>query len=74
MSPIVRKALKKIESMTVKDGLIKRPGKAVPWFPTKIEDFDGIGNKVLVLGDGILEVEHPSFQDPEYRKRRIYIG
>lgn len=27
-----------------------------------------------MLGDGIIEVDHPSFNDPEYRKRRIYIG
>lgn len=42
----------------------------VPWFPTRIEDFDQIGNKVLGEGDGIQEVDHPSFRDQEYRRRR----
>ena len=60
--------------MAVKDGLVTLGGKAVPWFPTRIEDFDNVGNKVLVLGDGILDVDHPSFRDPVYRDRRIYIG
>ena len=60
--------------MAVKDGLVTLGSKAVPWFPTRIEDFDYCDNKVLVLGDGILEVDHPSFKDPVYRDRRIYIG
>ena len=42
----------------------------VPWFPTRIEDFDFIGKKTLSEGDGIQEADHPSFRDPEYRKRR----
>lgn len=46
----------------------------VPWFPTRIEDFDQIGNKVLGEGDGIQEADHPSFRDPEYRRRREYIA
>jgi hypothetical protein len=60
--------------MAIPDGLVTLGGKAVPWFPTRIEDFDNVGNKVLVLGDGILDVDHPSFRDPVYRNRRIYIG
>lgn len=60
--------------MAVENGLITLGSKEVPWFPTKLDDFDQIGNKVLVLGDGILDVNHPSFRDPEYRKRRIMIG
>jgi len=46
----------------------------VPWFPTKFEDFDNIGRKVLVFGDGIEEIDHPTCNDPEYRARRKYIG
>jgi len=45
----------------------------VPWFPTRIEDFDHIGKKILSEGDGIQESDHPSFRDPEYRKRREQI-
>ena len=46
----------------------------VPWFPTQIEDFDNLGKNVLAAGDGIQEVDHPSFNDPEYRKRREEIS
>jgi len=42
----------------------------VPWFPTRIEDFDFIGKRVLSEGDGIQEADHASFRDPEYRARR----
>jgi len=70
----VQKALKKLEAMAVPDGLVTLGSKAVPWFPTHIEDLNHIGNKLLVLGDGILDVDHPSFRDPVYRKRRIEIG
>lgn len=44
----------------------------VPWFPTRIEDFDHIGKKVLDEQE-IGERDHPSFRDPEYRKRRDMI-
>ena len=46
----------------------------VPWFPTRIEDFDFIGKKTLGEGDGIQEADHPSFRDPVYKKRRDYIA
>ena len=46
----------------------------VPWFPTRIEDFDQIGNKILGEGEGIQEADHPSFRDPVYRKRREMIA
>lgn len=46
----------------------------VPWFPTRIEDFDFIGRRVLGEGDGIQESDHPSFRDPEYRARRKMIA
>ena len=39
----------------------------VPWFPTRIQDLDNIGKKVLAEGDGIQEADHPSFRDPVYR-------
>jgi len=35
----------------------------VPWFPTKIEDFDFIGKRILGSGDGIEDVDHPGFKD-----------
>lgn len=46
----------------------------VPWFPTRIEDFNIIGKRVLGEGDGIQSADHPGFRDPEYRKRREYIA
>jgi len=46
----------------------------VPWFPTRIEDFDHIGKRILGEGDGIQEADHPSFRDPEYIKRRAFIA
>lgn len=46
----------------------------VPWFPTRIEDLDYIGKRTLGEGEGIQEADHPSFRDPEYRKRRDYIA
>ena len=46
----------------------------VPWFPTRIEDFDHIGKRVLGEGDGIQEADHPSFRDPVYRARRQEIA
>lgn len=45
----------------------------VPWFPTRIEDFDFIGKRTLGEGEGIQESDHPSFRDPVYKKRRDYI-
>jgi len=46
----------------------------VPWFPTRIEDFDFIGKRTLGEGDGIQESDHPSFRDPVYRERRNFIS
>jgi len=47
----------------------------VPWFPTRVEDFDFIGKKYLKVEDGTIEyVDHPTFSDPVYRKRRNYIA
>ena len=43
---------------------------AVPWFPTKISDFNNIGKRVLSEGDGIQDADHPGFRDEEYRRRR----
>lgn len=47
--------------------------ETVPWFPTKIEDFDFIGKRILSEGDGIQDADHPGFRDPEYRARRDMI-
>jgi hypothetical protein len=32
-----------------------------------------MGKKVLMLGSGIEDMDHPSFRDPEYRKRHKFI-
>jgi len=55
-------------------GLVELGSEAVPWFPTKIEDFDYIGKRILGEGDGIQEADHPGFRDKEYRKRRQEIA
>ena len=47
--------------------------REVPWFPTKIEDFDFIGKRILSEGDGIQDANHPGFRDPVYRARRELI-
>lgn len=47
--------------------------ETVPWFPTKISDFDFIGKRILSEGDGIQDADHPGFRDMEYRKRREII-
>ena len=44
----------------------------VPWFPTRIEDFDHIGKKVLGEEE-IGELDHPQFRDPVYKARRKLI-
>lgn len=46
----------------------------MPWFPTRLEDFDEIGKRILGEGDGIQEADHPSFRDPVYKKRRDFIA
>lgn len=51
-------------------GLVELGSEEVPWFPTKIEDFDFIGKRILGEGDGIQESDHPGFRDLVYRKRR----
>ena len=43
---------------------------SVPWFPQCIEDLNWIGDRMLVFGDGIEEVDHPGCSDPSYRDRR----
>ena len=57
--------------MPAKVNIISTP--EVPWFPTKISDFDHIGKRILSSGDGIQETDHPGFNDLEYRKRRDII-
>ncbi len=47
--------------------------ETVPWFPTKMSDFDFIGKRIVGEGDGIQEADHPGFKDPEYRARRKMI-
>lgn len=67
----VRKSL--VELSLIADRVTEVGTPEVPWFPTRIEDFNYIGKRVLGEGDGIQEADHPSFRDPEYRKRRDFI-
>lgn len=66
----VKQAIQKITQFAVKDGLVTLGSKAVPWFPTRIDDFNLIGKRILSEGDGIQEADHPGFHDLAYRKRR----
>ncbi len=67
----VKNAIDQLKSISERVTIVGTP--EVPWFPTHISDFDNIGRRVLSSGDGIQETDHPSFKDPEYRKRRDYI-
>ena len=66
--------MKKIEKLCVKDGIQKLNAQEVPWFPTKIEHLNGIGQDFITVGDGIEDIDHPTFRDPEYRTRRLFIA
>lgn len=68
----VQRALKELSLIATK--VQELDSVEVPWFPTRIEDFDHIGNTVLGEGDGIQEADHPSFRDPIYRQRREFIA
>jgi hypothetical protein len=50
-SPNVQKALNDLSLIVNKITEVGTP--EVPWFPTRIEDFDFIGKRVLTEGDGI---------------------
>jgi len=45
----------------------------VPWFPTKLDELDAMGGE-LIKTDEESHRDHPSFTDPEYRKRRDQIA
>ena len=68
----VRKAF--AELSLIADRVTEVGTPEVPWFPTRIEDFNYIGKRILSEGDGIQEADHPSFRDQEYRKRREFIA
>ena len=50
-NPNVQKALSELSLIVNKITEVGTP--EVPWFPTRIEDFDFIGKRVLGEGDGI---------------------
>jgi len=50
-NPNVQKALNELSLIVNKITEVGTP--EVPWFPTRIEDFDFIGKRVLREGDGI---------------------
>lgn len=64
----VKKALSELREQKIDIKFLDK--LIVPWFPTKLEDFDQIGKTILGSGDGIQEVDHPGFNDTAYRKRR----
>jgi len=57
----VKKAIKELSIIANKINEVGTP--EVPWFPTRMEDFDFMGKRVLSDGNGIQEVDHPSFRD-----------
>jgi len=69
--PVVKKAVDELRLLA--EDVTEIGTIEVPWFPTRIEDFDHIGKEILGEGDGIQESDHPSFRDPVYRKRRDFI-
>jgi len=66
--PNVKNALKELRTLGIAITTLGTP--EAPWFPTKIEDFNHIGKRILGEGDGIGEVDHPGFRDTVYRERR----
>lgn len=70
----VKMALNQLKTLAVPNGVVTMGTKEVPWFPTKIEDFNMIGKRVLSEGDGIQDADHPGFRDVVYRKRREEIN
>ena len=49
----MQQALDKIRKLTTEEGITTLGTKEVPWFPTKLSDFNVIGKRVLSEGDGI---------------------
>ncbi len=47
----------------------------VPWFPTNLKELDHCVTETIDGGEsgGLINPDHPGFNDPEYRKRRDYI-
>lgn len=70
----VQKALEKLRAIAVLDGLKINSPSVIPWFPTRLSDFDTIGKKILSEGDGIQDADHPGFRDAAYRSRREEIN
>jgi phenylalanine-4-hydroxylase len=66
------KAIGELQKVCLNVNILK-PAE-VPWFPTKLEDFDHIGKRILGAGDGIQDTDHPGFNDKAYRQRRAQIA
>lgn len=66
--PHIKNAIDELRKNAV--GITEVGSHEVPWFPTRIEDFDFIGKRVLSEGDGIQDADHPGFRDEVYKKRR----
>lgn len=70
--PKVQKAMLELRQLSV--AMTQTGTPEVPWFPTKISDFDHIGKRILGSGDGIEDVDHPGFTDAAYREKRAKIA
>ena len=67
----VKKAVSEIRLSVV--DVVELSSKSVPWFPTKMTDFNHIGKRILSEGDGIQASDHPGFRDELYKARRKMI-
>lgn len=66
--PHVQKALLEMSKSSI--GYTPVGSVEVPWFPTRMTDFNFIGKRILGEGHGIQEVDHPGFRDESYKSRR----
>eukprot|EP00929_Paragymnodinium_shiwhaense_P118629 TRINITY_DN90542_c0_g1_i1.p1 TRINITY_DN90542_c0_g1~~TRINITY_DN90542_c0_g1_i1.p1 ORF type:complete len:504 (+),score=129.55 TRINITY_DN90542_c0_g1_i1:97-1608(+) len=51
--------------------VVIQPAKQVPWFPTSLRELDDCVTEVIGAGDGgLVDPDHPGFNDAAYMKRR----